>query len=88
MILFNVMFAALIAYGVVYNASRIILSERSRDLASLRVLGFTRREVSAILLGELAVIVVCAHARRPRRSARDSARWSCGPPTASCIGSR
>ena len=60
MVLFNVMFAALIAYGVVYNASRVILSERSRDLASLRVLGFTRREVSAILLGELAVIVVCA----------------------------
>ena len=60
MIVFNVIFAALIAGGVVYNASRIILSERSRDLASLRVLGFTRREVSAILLGELAVIVVCA----------------------------
>jgi putative ABC transport system permease protein len=60
MIFFNVIFAALIAGGVVYNASRIILSERSRDLASLRVLGFTRREVSAILLGELAVIVTCA----------------------------
>jgi len=60
MIFFNVIFAALIAGGVVYNASRIILSERSRDLASLRVLGFTRHEVSAILLGELAVIVVCA----------------------------
>jgi len=44
----------------VYNASRVILSERSRDLASLRVLGFTRREVSAILLGELGVIVLCA----------------------------
>jgi putative ABC transport system permease protein len=60
MVMFNVMFAGLIAYGVVYNASRIILSERGRDLASLRVLGFTRREVSAILLGELAVIVVAA----------------------------
>jgi putative ABC transport system permease protein len=60
MIFFNVLFASLIAGGVVYNASRIILSERSRDLASLRVLGFTRREVSAILLGELAVIVLCA----------------------------
>jgi putative ABC transport system permease protein len=60
MIMFNVIFAGLIASGVVYNASRIILSERSRDLASLRVLGFTRREVSAILLGELCVIVVCA----------------------------
>jgi putative ABC transport system permease protein len=60
MVGFNVGFAALIAYGVVYNASRVILSERRRDLASLRVLGFTRREVSGILLGELAVIVLCA----------------------------
>jgi putative ABC transport system permease protein len=60
MVMFNVMFSGLIAYGVVYNASRIILSERGRDLASLRVLGFRRREVSAILLGELAVIVVAA----------------------------
>jgi putative ABC transport system permease protein len=60
MVLFNVMFAGLIAYGVVYNSSRIILSERGRDLASLRVLGFTRREVSAILLGELGVIVLAA----------------------------
>jgi putative ABC transport system permease protein len=60
MVTFNVLFACLIAAGVVYNSSRIILSERSRDLASLRVLGFTRREVSGILLGELAVIVVCA----------------------------
>jgi putative ABC transport system permease protein len=60
LVVFNVLFAMLIASGVVYNASRIILSERSRDLASLRVLGFRRREVSAILLGELGVIVVCA----------------------------
>jgi len=60
MVFFNVGFAGLIAYGVVYNAARVILSERSRDLASLRVLGFTRREVSGILLGELAVIVLLA----------------------------
>jgi putative ABC transport system permease protein len=57
LVFFNVGFAAIIAYGVVYNASRIILSERSRDLASLRVLGFSRAEVSRMLLGELAVIV-------------------------------
>jgi putative ABC transport system permease protein len=57
LVFFNVGFAAIIAYGVVYNAARIILSERSRDLASLRVLGFSRREVSRILLGELGVIV-------------------------------
>lgn len=49
--------AAAIAVGVVYNNARIALSMRSRDLASLRVLGFTRREISSILLGELAMQV-------------------------------
>ena len=44
--------ASAIALGVVYNGARIALSERGRELASLRVLGFTRREVAAILLGE------------------------------------
>jgi putative ABC transport system permease protein len=53
-------FAAVIAIGVVYNNARVALSMRSRDLASLRVLGFTRREISAVLLGELAVQVVLA----------------------------
>lgn len=55
-VLINVVFAGIIACGVVYNAARISLSERSRELASLRVLGFTRREISLILLGELAVV--------------------------------
>ncbi|MGE0401223.1 MAG: ABC transporter permease [Kofleriaceae bacterium] len=50
--------AAAIAIGVVYNNARIALSMRSRDLASMRVLGFTRREISTILLGELGVQVV------------------------------
>jgi putative ABC transport system permease protein len=50
--------AAAIAIGVVYNNARIALSLRSRDLASLRVLGFTRVEISGILLGELAAQVV------------------------------
>ncbi|CAN5902748.1 ABC transporter permease [soil metagenome] len=49
---------ATIAFGVVYNQARIALSTRSRDLASLRVLGFTRREISAVLLGELATYVI------------------------------
>jgi putative ABC transport system permease protein len=48
-------FAAIIAIGIVYNNARIALSERVWELASLRVLGFTRREVSSIFLGELAV---------------------------------
>ena len=53
-------FASIIAIGVVYNAARIALSDRARELATLRVLGFTRAEVSAILLGELAVQLVVA----------------------------
>jgi putative ABC transport system permease protein len=56
----NVVFAGIIAFGVVYNAARVSLSERSRELASLRVLGFTRAEISMILLGELAVITLLA----------------------------
>ncbi len=51
-------FGAVIAIGVVYNNARVALSMRARDLASLRVLGFTQREVSGILLGELAVQMV------------------------------
>lgn len=50
--------AAAIAIGIVYNNARIALSLRSRDLATLRVLGFTRREISNILLGELGAQVV------------------------------
>ncbi len=53
-------FAATIAFGVVYNSARIALSERSRELASLRVLGFTRGEISFILLGELALLTLVA----------------------------
>jgi putative ABC transport system permease protein len=59
-IFFNVIFAGIIAFGVVYNSARISLSERERELASLRVLGFTRGEISLILLGELAVLTVAA----------------------------
>jgi putative ABC transport system permease protein len=60
MIFFNLLFSGVIAGGVVYNAARVSLSERSRELASLRVLGFTRGEISLILLGELAVVVLLA----------------------------
>ena len=59
-VLFNVLFASVIAFGVVYNAARVSLSERSRELASLRVMGFTRGEISSILLGELAVVTFIA----------------------------
>jgi putative ABC transport system permease protein len=54
------LFSIIIAFGVVYNSARIALTERSRELASLRVLGFTRGEISYILLGELAVLTLLA----------------------------
>jgi len=57
---FNILFATVIAVGVVYNSARITLSERSRELATLRVIGFSRREISVILLGELSVLVLVA----------------------------
>jgi len=49
-----------IAAGVVYNAARIALTERGRELASMRVLGFTQSEVSYILIGELAILTLVA----------------------------
>jgi len=57
MVLILTLSASAIAIGVVYNNAQISLSLRSRDLASLRVLGFTRGEISRILLGELALQV-------------------------------
>lgn len=54
------LFGATIAFGVVYNNARVALSMRERDLASLRVLGYTRGEISAILIGEMAIQVVVA----------------------------
>lgn len=57
---FNVIFASVIAFGVVFNSARISLAERSRELATLRVIGFTRTEISTLLLGELAVLTVAA----------------------------
>jgi putative ABC transport system permease protein len=53
-------FAVIIAVGVVYNNARIALAERAWELASLRVLGFTRGEVSGFLLGELAIEIALA----------------------------
>jgi putative ABC transport system permease protein len=52
--------AMLVVVGVVYNSARISLSERARDLASLRVLGFRRGEVAFVLLGEQALLVLLA----------------------------
>jgi putative ABC transport system permease protein len=56
----EVLFSVIIAFGVVYNGARISLAERNRELATLRVLGFTRAEVSLVLLGEIAFLAVPA----------------------------
>lgn len=57
---FVIGFAVVIAAGVVYNTALISLSERDRELATMRVLGFTKAEISAILLGELAILTLIA----------------------------
>lgn len=57
---FLVTLAAVLAVGVIYNGARIALSERGRELASLRVLGFTRREVAVLLLGEQGAVTLLA----------------------------
>lgn len=53
-------FASIISIGIVYNNARVSLSQRQRDFASMRVLGFSRAEISSLLLGELAVQVLIA----------------------------
>lgn len=58
--LFNTLFAVLIVAGVTYTGARISLSERARDLASMRVLGFRKGEASFVLLGEQALLVLAA----------------------------
>lgn len=54
------LFAVAMAVGIIYNAARIALSERAWELASLRVLGMTRAEVSVLLLAELAAELLLA----------------------------
>jgi putative ABC transport system permease protein len=54
------MFAIIVSFGVVYNSARISLSERSRDLATLRVVGFTNREVAGVMIGELVMLTLIA----------------------------
>ncbi len=57
---FFVVFSCTLAFGVVYNSARIMLSERGRELATLRVLGFSRADISYILLGEVALLTFVA----------------------------
>lgn len=56
--LFNSVLGGVIAFGVVYNTVRISLAEKGRELASLRVLGYTHAEIAHILLGEIAVVLL------------------------------
>jgi putative ABC transport system permease protein len=53
-------FATVVAFGVVYNNARISLAERSRELATLRVIGFSQREVGAVLITELVILAALA----------------------------
>ncbi len=55
-----VFFASLIAFGVVFNNARIALSERGGELASLRILGFSRREITLLVIGEQTLLIVVA----------------------------
>lgn len=55
-----ILFAVSIAFGVVYNTARVAFAERERDLATARVLGFTRLETMGLLLGELGVQLAAA----------------------------
>jgi putative ABC transport system permease protein len=60
MVGFYIVFAGTLAFGVTYNSARISLSERGRELASLRVLGFSKLEISYVLLGELTLLTLAA----------------------------
>jgi putative ABC transport system permease protein len=53
-------FATVVAFGVVYNNARISLAERARELATLRVIGFSRREVGTVLVTELVILALIA----------------------------
>lgn len=53
-------FAIVVAFGIVYNSARISLSERQRELATLRVVGFTQREVATVLISELVILTLLA----------------------------
>lgn len=57
---FFIAFSCALSFGVTYNAARVALSERGRELATLRVLGFTRAEISYLLLGEIALLTLAA----------------------------
>jgi putative ABC transport system permease protein len=53
-------FATVVVFGVVYNNARISLAERARELATLRVIGFSQREVGSVLITELVLLAILA----------------------------
>ncbi|MEL6913168.1 MAG: ABC transporter permease [Pseudomonadota bacterium] len=55
-----VILGGIITVGVCYNAARIQLSERARELASLRILGFSRLDVALVLAGEVMLLALLA----------------------------
>jgi putative ABC transport system permease protein len=57
---FFIVFSCALSFGVTYNSARVALSERGRELATLRVLGFTRGEISYLLLGEIGLLALFA----------------------------
>ena len=59
-VFFLVFFSSIIALAVIYNGARIALSERGRELASLRVLGFSKQEVAILLFSEQGLITLVA----------------------------
>jgi putative ABC transport system permease protein len=56
----QVIFASVIAFGVIYNTARIAFSERSRELATLRIIGFSKTQIAIVLLGEQALLTIAA----------------------------
>jgi putative ABC transport system permease protein len=60
MTMVNIAVAAIIVFGVIYNSARISLAERARELASMRLLGYSRLDVAYIMLGELALLTLAA----------------------------
>jgi putative ABC transport system permease protein len=58
--LINIVVAAIIIFGVVYNSARISLSERVRELASMRMLGYSRFDAAYVLAGELWLLGLLA----------------------------
>ncbi len=60
MTMINITVAGIIVFGVVYNSARISLAERSRELASMRLLGYSRLDVAYVLVGELVILMLVA----------------------------